>query len=120
MTRRATRPRPPKRMQTGWCRFQQFPSKMGIKIAPGTENYARSNQLMVAVIGPRHDQRTGVTCSVRSVAGNVTRVILGERLETHNRLPISFYAHKRISFTRKVAKGETFIQSGPFKKRPSL
>jgi hypothetical protein len=100
---RTTRPRPPKRMETGWTRFNQFPSRMGIKVAPGEVNFAKSARLMVAVIGPRHDQRTGAECSVRSVSGNLSRVVLGERLETYTRPPISFYKFKRISFTRRVA-----------------
>jgi len=99
MSARPRRRRQPKKMQTGWTRFYQFPTTMGIKIAPGELNYAKSARLMVAVIGPRHDQRTGVECSVRSVSGNVHRVVLGERLETYTRPPISFYAYKRISFT---------------------
>jgi hypothetical protein len=57
---------PPKRMQTGWACFNRFPSTMGMKIAPGEVNFAKSARLMVAVIGPRHDQRTSVECSVGS------------------------------------------------------
>jgi hypothetical protein len=106
MTRRATRSRPPKRIQTGWCRFYQFPSHMGIKINPNSLFYAKSARLMVAVIGSRHDQRTGVECSVRSVSGNVSRVRLGERLETYTRPPISFYKFKRISFKPRHSSAE--------------
>jgi hypothetical protein len=106
MSTRATRPRPPKRMQTGWCRFQQFPTKMGIKINPGARFYAKSSELMVAIAGPRHDRRTGIECSVRSVSGNLSRVVWGERLETYAHPPISFYKFKRISFKPRRAQSE--------------
>jgi hypothetical protein len=98
--RRPRRPRPPSRMIAGWTWCTRFPTTMGIRIAPGEVNFAKSARRMVAVIGPKHDQRSGVKCTIRAVlSGNVSRVVLGERLETYARPPISFYAYKRISFT---------------------
>lgn len=102
-----SRRRFPKRLIAGWTRFQQFPTTMGLKIAPFEQHYAKSHRLMVAVAGPRHDQRTGVECTVKAVSGNVTRVRLGEVLETYKYPPISFYAFRRISFTRVAPKNPT-------------
>lgn len=98
--RRRRKPKPkrcgPRRVETGWCRFYQFPSHMGRKIAPGQCNYASSAALQVAVIGPKYDRQSGTVRTVRSVSsGKSTTVVLGERVETHARIPISFYKFKR-------------------------
>jgi hypothetical protein len=90
--------RGPRQIEVGWTRFNQFPSSMGRKVAPGECNYASSAALMVAVIGPKHDQQTGSIRTVRSVStGKVTTVVLGALVETHERVPISFYKFRRTS-----------------------
>jgi hypothetical protein len=90
--------RGPRQIEVGWTRFNQFPSSMGRKVAPGECNFASSAALMVAVIGPKHDQQTGSIRTVRSVStGKVTTVVLGALVETHERVPISFYKFRRTS-----------------------
>jgi hypothetical protein len=102
--RRRRKPKPkrkrfgPKQIETGWTRFNQFPSHMGRKIAPGECNYASSAALLVAVIGPKHDQQSGSVRAVKSVSSRkITTVVLRECVETHARIPISFYKFKRVS-----------------------
>jgi hypothetical protein len=90
--------RGPRQIEVGWTRFNQFPSSMGRKVAPGECNYASSAALMVAVIGRKHDRQTGSIRTVRSVStGKITTVVLGALVETHERIPISFYKFRRIS-----------------------
>lgn len=107
---RRRKPKPkrrgPRQIETGWARFNQFPSHMGRKIAPGECNYASSAALQVAVIGPKHDRQSGSPQNVRSVSsGKITTVVLRECVETHARIPISFYKFKRISSSHEVMGG---------------
>lgn len=97
--RRRRKPTPkrrwPRQIEVGWCWRYQFPSHMGRKIAPGERNFASSAAWMVAVIGPKHDRQSGTARTVRAVSsGRITEVVLGERVETHANIPISFYRFK--------------------------
>jgi hypothetical protein len=101
-------------LNTGWCRFGQFPSSIGRKINPGSRAYFSYQGLGVGVTGSDHREQAGRTIDVYSVRGRKTQVVLRERIETHNRIPISVYGFRVVYRDPSPLASEELLRGAPY------